>query len=44
VTEFLAALGYSCLRWVHDERRLVPFFGQTTNAFYLHPDSPASSS
>ena len=35
VTAFLSGLGYSCFRYVAEERRLVPFFGQNTNAFYL---------
>jgi hypothetical protein len=35
VTEYLAGLRYSCFRYLPDEDRLVPFFGQITNAFYL---------
>ena len=36
VTPFLASLGYKPYRWDQDRRRLEPFFGVTTNAFYLH--------
>jgi len=34
VTSYLSDLGYSPYRWMGDE--LVPFFGTTTNTFYLH--------
>ena len=34
VTSYLSDLGYSPYRWVGDE--LVPFYGTTTNTFYLH--------
>jgi len=40
VTAFLSDLGYSCLRYMHEDGALVTFFGQITNAFYAHPDSP----
>lgn len=36
VTDFLSSLGYSCFRWIPEDKRLVPFFGATTNAFYLN--------
>lgn len=36
VTPFLAGLGYQPFRWYPDRRRLEPFSGVTTNAFYLH--------
>jgi len=35
VTEFLSTLGYACFRYIHEDQRLVPFFGQNTNAFYV---------
>jgi len=34
VTSYLSDLGYSPYRWTGDE--LVPFYGTTTNTFYLH--------
>lgn len=36
VTPFLSALGYEPFRWDADRERLMPFFGETTNSFYLH--------
>jgi FkbM family methyltransferase len=37
VTPFLQGLGYSPYRWEIGQQKLVPFYGETTNAFYIHP-------
>ena len=36
VTSFLSGLGYQPYRFLERERMLVPFFGETTNTFYIH--------
>jgi FkbM family methyltransferase len=36
VTPFLAELGYEPFRWSPERRRLDPYAGESTNAFYLH--------
>jgi FkbM family methyltransferase len=36
VTPFLAGLGYEPFRYDADRQCLIPYFGETTNAFYLH--------
>lgn len=35
VTSFMHELGYAPFRYEHENHRLVPFHGATTNAFYL---------
>jgi FkbM family methyltransferase len=42
VTSFLAARGYEAYRFLQDERALVPFFGETTNTFYIHESAVAA--
>src|SRR5262245_33461369 len=36
VTSLLAPRGYSAYRFIEPEATLVPFFGTTTNTFYIH--------
>jgi FkbM family methyltransferase len=42
VTPTLARLGYRPFRWEPGARRLVPFYGESTNAFYLHESAHAA--
>lgn len=41
VTSFLSARGYRAYRFLEEGQTLVPFFGETTNTFYIH-DSVAA--